>query len=421
MNPQTLPKAASLRAPRKFFEKLFFASLTPLKRGKMIIELPEGGTKILGGEPGPDAHIKIFNSDFYRRCVLYGDVGFGEAYVDGLWSTDDIFKVISWFLSNVENTPTLSGNSRKWMLANLMSVTNKLAHRLRDNSLTGSRKNISEHYDLSNDFFKLFLDSTMTYSCAYFSDPAYDLEAAQTEKYHRLLKKLKVKPTDHILEIGTGWGTCSIQAAKNFGCKVTSITISRAQFNYATARVKEEGLENQITILFQDYRKMTGLFDKIISIEMVEAIGHAHFESYFAKCNELLKPDGLLGLQAILCPDSRYDSFRKNVDWIQKHIFPGSLIPSFARLNHAIRKTSDFYLYEFDDMGLFYVKTLQTWFDRFNARHAEVKALGFDERFIRKWNYYFQYSKAGFGMKNLSVAQIIFTRPNNLTLMRGEK
>jgi cyclopropane-fatty-acyl-phospholipid synthase len=293
---------------------------------------------------------------------------------------------------------------------------NRILHLLRPNSLQTSRRNISEHYDLGNDFYKLFLDPTMTYSSALFNSPEQTLEAAQIAKYAALCRKLKLKRTDHLLEIGSGWGGFSCHAAKNYGCRITTVTISEEQFKYAQARFKTEGVADRVEIKLMDYRQITGQFDKIASIEMLEAVGHAYHEIYFAKCNELLKPDGLLGLQVITCPDARYESLRKNVDWIQKHIFPGSLLLSVGRVNQALNRTGDLFLHDSLDLGNSYAKTLRLWRDRFNEQLLAVRLLGFDEKFIRKWNYYFSYCEAAFAMRNISVVQAVYTRPNNPTL-----
>lgn len=410
-------KAASARRAKSFYESIVLGALEEMTLGCLHLELPDGTRKIIG-QPGAEisASVRITRESFFKRCVLFGDVGFGEAYVDGDWETDDITRVIAWFILNVENSPAMSGSRGKKFLLNLLGRYNRILHLLRPNSLATSRRNISEHYDLGNDFYKLFLDPTMTYSSALFESSAQTLEAAQVAKYDSLCRKLKLKPTDHVLEIGSGWGGFSCHAAKNYGCKITTVTISEEQFKYAQARFKNEGVADRVEIKLMDYRLITGQFDKIASIEMLEAVGHAYHEIYFAKCHELLKRDGLLGLQMITCADSRYHSLRKNVDWIQKHIFPGSLLLSVGRVNEALNKTGDLFLHDFLDMGNSYAKTLKLWREKFNQKLDEIHALGFDEKFIRKWNYYFSYCEAAFAMRNISVVQAVYTRPNNPTL-----
>jgi len=378
------------------------------------LELPDGSKEVIG-EPGATitAQVRILNWGFFKRCVLFGDVGFGEAYVDGDWDTEDITWVISWFILNVENSPAMSGSRGRKFLINLLGWQNRIAHLLRPNSVTTSRRNISEHYDLGNDFYKLFLDPTMTYSSALFSSHEETLEAAQVAKYDRLCRQLKLNQQDRVLEIGTGWGGFSLHAAKNYGCKIVTTTISAEQFKYARALFQKEDLAGQVEVKLEDYRNLTGLFDKIVSIEMIEAVGDKYLETYFAKCQELLKPRGLLALQMITCPDTRHDSLRKNVDWIQKHIFPGSLLLSIHRANEALRRTGDLFLHDLKDLGLSYAETLKRWRVTFNQNEAAVRALNFDTRFIRKWNYYLSYCEAAFAMRNISVVQAVYTRPNN--------
>jgi cyclopropane-fatty-acyl-phospholipid synthase len=324
-----------------------------------------------------------------------------------------VANVINWFLLNVDNAPTASGSQVQTFALNVLKVFNKLYHTKRANSIDGSKKNISEHYDLHNDFFALFLDPTMTYSCAYFKDDNLSLQQAQIEKYDRLCKQLNLKPTDHVLEIGSGWGHNAIHIAKNYGCRVTTLTISQEQYNLAKERIEKENLTNKITILLKDYRLIEGQFDKIVSIEMLEAVGHKFLKPYFKKCNDLLKKDGILAIQVITCPDSRYESLRTGVDFIQKHIFPGSLLPSVGIINKMINTTSDMTMVDLKDLGLHYARTLSLWHQQFNERLAEVKTMGFDERFIRKWNYYLNYCEAAFKTRNINVMQMVYARPNN--------
>lgn len=253
----------------------------------------------------------------------------------------------------------------------------------------------------------------MTYSSGYFANEHTSLEESQYAKYDRLAQQLKIKATDHVLEIGSGWGGNAIFLAKKYGCKVTSVTISKEQQKLAMERVHAEKLEDKVSVIIQDYRKITGTFDKIVSIEMLEAVGHQYLETYFEKCQELLKPDGIFAFQVITSPDSRYDKLRNGVDWIQKHIFPGSLLPSVAAINKAINETGDLTLVDLKDMGLDYARTLHLWFIAFNKNLDKVKALGFSETFIRKWNYYLNYCEAAFAMRNINVMQMVYSRPNN--------
>jgi cyclopropane-fatty-acyl-phospholipid synthase len=413
------PPLVNSRAEKSggFYQRVVMQSLAQMTLGCLHLELPDGTKKTIG-QPGAkiSASVRIANWVFFKRCVLFGDVGFGEAFVDGDWDTDDVTKVISWFILNVENSPAMSGSRGKKFLVNLLGKYNRVLHLLRPNSLETSRRNISEHYDLGNDFYKLFLDPTMTYSSALFENTAQTLEQAQTAKYDRLCRQLKLKPGEHVLEIGSGWGGFSKHAAKNYGVRITTVTISEEQFKYARELFQNENLADKIEIKLMDYRLLTGQFDKIVSIEMLEAVGDAYLETYFAKCHEVLKPGGLLALQMITCPDSRHDSLRKNVDWIQKHIFPGSLLLSVHRVNEALRKTGDLFLHNLKDLGLSYAETLKRWRIALNQNEAAVRAQNFDTRFLRKWNYYFSYCEAAFAMRNITVVQAVYTRPNNPTL-----
>ncbi len=398
------------------YQDLLFSVLRSMPRGRLSILDKNGRETHFGEGNGTEARITVHRADFYRKTVLYGDVGFGESYVDGDWDTEDIQTVISWFLENLEHNPTISGSRKKNYFLSALNGVNKLVHKFRDNTLSGSRKNIQAHYDASNDFFASFLDPSMTYSCAYFKHPNQSLEEAQKEKYDQLCKKLRIKASDHVLEIGSGWGGFAIHAAKTYGCHVTTLTISKEQFSFALERIRQAGLSDKIEIKMMDYRHLRGAYDKIVSIEMLEAVGDKYFETYFAKCSEVLKPHGLMGFQIITCPDSRYDQVKRGVDWIQKHIFPGSLLPSLARIQDAVRKTGTLQMHGLEDMGHFYVETLSRWHETFNRNLDRVTELGFDRAAARKWNYYFKYCQAAFRSRNISVLQAVFTRPNNPTL-----
>lgn len=402
--------------PGSLYQDIVLRLLSRMNRGQLELQLPDGTRLTIGDAPSLiRARLRIRDAAFFKRCILYGDVGFGEAYVDGLWDTDDITAVISWALLNVDRTPGLSGSRTRTVLVNLLSWWNRRQQSRRANTLPGSRRNISEHYDLNNDFFRIFLDPSMTYSSAYFQHDGMDLEEAQEAKYQRLCEQLRLQPDDEVLEIGSGWGGNAIYMARNYGCRVTSLTISTEQYELAKERVKTAGLEDQVTILLEDYRNFNGRFNKIVSIEMLEAVGHKYLATYFRKCHEWLTQDGILALQVITCPDSRYNSLRRNVDWIQKHIFPGSLLPSVDAINTAVNQSGDMTLVDLKDLGLHYAATLKVWFLQFNSRLNEIRNLGFDERFIRKWNYYLCYCEAAFRMRNIHVMQLVYTRPNNLT------
>ncbi|PJZ83417.1 SAM-dependent methyltransferase [Leptospira harrisiae] len=404
------------------YRKIFFKAMSSMKRGSLRMILPNG-EQITLGDPSAvvdskfhSALIHVKKPAFFKKSVLYGDIGFSESYLTGDWETDSIENVISWFILNVDDSPSLSGAKKKLFHLDLFNLGNKFLHFLRKNTLTGSKKNIVEHYDLGNKFYKLFLDPSMTYSSAYFESLEDSLEEAQTRKVDKLCQKLKLNPADHLLEIGSGWGFLSIHAAKNYGCRVTTVTLSEEQYAYAKERIAKEGLSDKIEIRIEDYRKIEGQFTKIVSVEMLEAVGDAYYETFFQKCQDLLTRDGIMALQVITCPDSRFTSFKNGIDFIQKHIFPGSLLPSIGRMNQAINRTGDMYLFHLEDMGLSYAKTLRLWLKAFEENLTEVRNQGYSETFIRKWRYYLAYCAAAFQMRNISVVQSVYVRPNNLNL-----
>jgi cyclopropane-fatty-acyl-phospholipid synthase len=402
------------------YQRIVFSVFEKFKKGTLHLTLPDGNTYLIGESNEVTCSIHIKNNNFFKRCVLYGDIGFGEAYVDGDWDTDDVTSVIKWVILNVESSGVLSGTKTKSILANLLKPINRMIHKFNSNTKTGSQKNISYHYDLSNDFYKLWLDKSMTYSCGIFETKDSSLYESQQLKYQKLCEDLALKETDHVLEIGCGWGGFAEYAATNYGCRITGVTISKEQLKFAKERIKNAGLEDKVDLRFQDYRDIDGKFDKIVSIEMLEAVGAEFYPKFFEKCSSLLKPEGLLSIQVITSPDSRFESFRKGVDWIQKYIFPGSLLPSTTALNEAALKTSDFQLYHLRDIGPHYARTLKEWRVRFFNRHEEIKKLGFDEKFSRMWNYYLCYCEAAFISRNISDIQITYIRPNNTSVHKFE-
>jgi cyclopropane-fatty-acyl-phospholipid synthase len=399
------------------YQSLIFRGLERMNRGYMEIESPDGSRRTLGDPSEPiRASVQIRDPHFYKRCMLFGDVGFGESYVEGEWDTPDIERVIAWFLLNTDNSPAQPGSGARSALINLLRGWNRLQHLLRPNSLETSRRNISEHYDLGNDFYRLWLDPTMTYSSAIFTAPDQTLDQAQTAKYDALCRAIRLSPSDHVLEIGGGWGGFAEHAAGKYGCRVTTVTISEAQYRFALERIQRAGLGDRVEIRLEDYRQIRGRFDKIVSIEMMEALGDKYIETFTAKIHSLLAPHGIAGLQYITVPDCRHDELKRGVDWIQRHIFPGSLLLSVGRVNKALNRTGDLFLHALTDHGLSYARTLRLWREAFNRQLESVRALGFDDRFIRKWNYYLSYCEAAFAMRNISVVQAIYTRPNNLSL-----
>jgi cyclopropane-fatty-acyl-phospholipid synthase len=351
-------------------------------------------------------HIDVHHSSLWSDVAFGGSSGSGEAYIKGSWSCNNLVGLVRIFLRNREVLDDMDNG-----LTRFKAPLHKMLHWLSRNTRKGSRRNISAHYDLGNDLFELFLDPTMMYSCAYYARPEMTLEEASVTKLDRICNKLELKAGDHVLEIGTGWGGFAIHAAKHYGCKVTSTTISREQYEYARERVREHGLEHKITLLTQDYRDLSGEYDKLVSIEMIEAIGHQYLNTYFEKCSSLLKADGMMLLQAITIADQLYEAALKDVDYIKKYIFPGGFLPSIAAMSQSIGRYSDLKLFHLDDFGPHYALTLAHWKERFFARIHEVRAAGYSDSFIRMWEYYFNYCEGGFIERDIGTVQMLLTKP----------
>ncbi len=400
------------------FRRLVLNSFSKMKVGRMEVCLPGGGRGIYGGlGRGVEARIEVSDERFFQRCVVSGAIGFAESYMAGEWTSPDLTSVIAWFVLNADEAEALqTARSRGTGLFDLGRMANRLRHLRRPNSRRVSRENIREHYDLSNEFFQIWLDSTMTYSSAFFENPDESLETAQIRKYEKLCRRIHLNPADSLLEIGSGWGGFSMHAARTRGCKVTTVTISKQQYEEAARRIQEAGLAERVQILLCDYRDLKGQFDKIASIEMLEAVGDRYVDGYCAQIDRLLRPQGLVGMQAILCPDHQYPVLRDGVDFIQKHIFPGSLLMCNARIGEALRACGHLNLFDYEDMAPHYALTLRRWREVFEDRLDAVRALGFDEAFIRKWRYYLCYCEAAFGTRHITVAQMVFSRPDNLSI-----
>jgi cyclopropane-fatty-acyl-phospholipid synthase len=407
---------------RSLFRYPFVKILRRMRRGNLSVRFPDGEVVHFGGdEPGGRcAQMVIHRERFFKRCALYGGIGLGEAYVDGDWDSSDLRAVIEWFVDNIANGERMRCSSQRFRIVGWLRALDRIGHRLRPNSLLRSRRNIAEHYDLGNEFYKLWLDPTMTYSGARFTEPDQTLESAQLAKYEALCQKLRLRKEDHLLEIGCGWGGFSCYAARTYGCRITAVTISEAQFEEAARRVEEAGLADRVEVRLQDYREIEGSFDKIASIEMLEAVGHRYHETYFAKCDELLARDGLLAVQMITVPDNQYSDLRKGADFIQKHIFPGSLLLSVGRVADVLTLKGDLFLHGLEDLGAGYARTLREWHENFNKCLTQVREQGFPEAFIRKWNYYLKYCEAAFASRNISVVQAVYTRPNNHPCLHRE-
>lgn len=382
--------------------------LSKIQRGVLILELPDGSVEeFRGSEAGVEAHIQVHNWVFFRRVVWAGDIGFGESYVDGEWNSRDLPAVIELFAQNVAPL-----NDRKILSSWVGRVANRLRHLWRPNSLKGSRRNIMAHYDLGNDFYRQWLDPSMTYSSGIYRNGECSLEEAQREKISAMIRKAGIGPEDHVLEIGCGWGGFAIEAVRQTGCRVTGLTVSEAQAQWAREKVAEAGFEDRIEIRLLDYRQIEGQFDKIVSIEMLEAVGNEYLGQYFAVCDRVLKPGGVVALQVITIPCQRFEAYRTSCDWIQKHIFPGGMLPSLTRLGEAIRDNSRFFVSHAEDIGLDYGQTLRDWRQRF--LHSVQQGLHpprLDEKFVRTWNYYLSYCEGGFRARVINTLQLVLSRP----------
>ena len=385
------------------------AVLTLLGRighGRLTVE-EDDQSHSFGDDQSPlQARIRIHAPEAYRRILAGGSIGAGEAYIEKLWDTDDLTALIRILAANMAVVEHMEKG-----LALLQRPWQRLGHLLRRNSRSGSRKNILSHYDLGNEMYATFLDPTMMYSSAVFPHPAASLEEASLHKLAVICRKLDLQPTDHVLEIGGGWGGFAVYAAGRYGCRVTTTTISDAQYREAKRRIEAAGLGDRITLLQTDYRDLQGSFDKLVSIEMIEAVGHAFLPVFFAKCGSLLKENGKMLLQAITIRDQQYRSYVRNVDFIQKHIFPGGCLPSNTRMAELFARETDMVIRHIEDFGLDYAKTIAEWKRRFNDAFADLKARGYDERFRRLWNYYFSYCEGGFLERSISVVQIVAERP----------
>jgi len=406
--------AARARRPAivgRFARGAVLSRLAGIKSGRIVIEDGDDERLSFGQDVGDAdlrATIRANDRRFYSDLALAGSIGAGEAYMAGWWTTDDLTAVVQIMLRNREVMEGIEGG-----LARLANPVRRFVHYLNRNTKTGSQRNIAAHYDLGNDFFELILDRTLMYSCAIFERPDATLEEAATAKVDRICRKLDLRAHDHLVEIGTGWGGFAIHAAKNYGCRVTTTTISRVQHDYAVKRIAAEGLADRITVLCKDYRDLSGQFDKAVSIEMIEAVGHQFVDSYFRKCGELLKPDGMMLLQAITITDREYAGALKRVDFIKKYIFPGSFIPSVTALCDSITRASNLRLFHLEDLTPNYAETLKHWRMRMFKNIERVRALGYPEEFIRMWEFYLCYCEGGFRERYLGDVQMLLTKPDS--------
>ncbi|MFT7617605.1 MAG: cyclopropane-fatty-acyl-phospholipid synthase [Planctomycetota bacterium] len=402
-NKQSNPSTVGSR----FFRRLVLGRLGKLEHGTLT--LVEDKNRFEFGTTTNDglcADLIVTDPRFYRKIALGGSIGAAEAFMSGWWKSDDLTSLIRIFARNLDATDDFEK-----LGARIGAQIAGVFHRFRRNSKQGSKKNIEAHYDLSNEFFSLFLDNSMTYSCAVFESATDSLEQAQEAKYDRLCRKINLCASDHLLEIGTGWGGFAIHAASNYGCKITTTTISEEQFALANERIKAAGLEDRIQVVKKDYRDLEGKYDKLVSIEMIEAVGHEFLEAYFKTCSDRLKPDGMMALQVITIADQRYEKLRRSTDFIQRYIFPGSLLPSIAIMSRAISRVTDLRITHLDDMTPHYAKTLGIWRERFFDKIEGVRTLGYSEEFIRMWHYYLSYCEAGFSERCTGSIQLVASKP----------
>lgn len=381
-------------------ERIEAAEVTLLDRGQ---RLTFGATR---GETDPHCTLTVHHPRFYRDAVLGGHLAASEGYVHGLWDCDDLTALVRVFAKNL----TLSDQMDK-LSVRIGGVLLKLGHALKRNTLAGSRGNIAAHYDLGNDFFELLLDPTLTYSCAVFESPEASLMDAQVAKLDRLIDKLGLDRDQHLLEIGTGWGALAVRAAQRTGCLVTTTTLSQQQHDHARRLIDENGLDGRVTLLQRDYRELDGRFDKLVSVEMIEAVGHQFYGQFFEACSRLLKPTGRGVIQSITIPDGRYDAARKCVDFIKKFIFPGSCIPSIGILRQAMGRSSDLQLTHLEAFGTHYATTLNHWARNLHANRERVLAQGYPRELLRLWDFYLAYCEGGFLERNIGLAQIEVRRP----------
>jgi cyclopropane-fatty-acyl-phospholipid synthase len=403
-----LPKAA-VSVFASMAKSTLFKKLEHLQFGRLIISDGDGDEVHVFGEPAENAvitaRIDVYDVTVYKLLVEKGMLGCGEGYIHGMWSSPDLVALIRLMARNMNTAKALD---KKSFLAGIFLKAFDFLH---SNSLHGSKKNISAHYDLGNDFFKLFLDSRMMYSSAVYPHKDATLEVAAEYKLDMICKKLNITDKDSVLEIGTGWGGFACYAAKKYGCKVTTTTISQEQYNKAVSEVDAQQLSDKVTVLLEDYRLLTGTFDKLVSIEMIEAVGHEFYAEYFSQCSRLLKSDGEMLIQSILVSDQRYDYARKNTDYIKRYIFPGGCLPSQSVIANHVAKNTDMQVMAVNDITYDYAKTLAQWRERFLAALPKVRENGFSEEFIRMWDFYFCYCQAGFMERSIHTAQFVLAKP----------
>jgi cyclopropane-fatty-acyl-phospholipid synthase len=385
---------------------LIHARLAKLQSGS--ITLVDGSERTRLGDPGAAlrATVRVDDQRFYRALALRGALGGAEAYMDGHWRCDDLSALIRILAVESGTTNGLNRGTARWRNPALA-----IFHALRRNTKSGSQRNIAAHYDLGNEFFQLFLDPTLTYSSGIFETPETTMEEASTAKYERLCQKLRLGPDDHVLEIGTGWGGFALHAAGRHGCRVTTTTISRRQYELACKRVEEARLADRIQVLLEDYRDLSGTYDKLVSIEMIEAVGHDQLETFFSVCGDRLKPDGVMVLQAITIPDNDFEEHSRSVDFIKRYIFPGGELVSVGAVNNAASRASGLRLSHLEDLTPHYAETLRRWRSRMFENLPRMRTLGLDDRFLRMWEFYLCYCEGGFDERSIGLMQAVLEKP----------
>lgn len=404
-----LSRPARISLMARFGRRLMYTQLSEFTHGELRVVEPDGEERTFGRRR-PDFDVActlmIDHSQTWADAAFGGTVGAGEAYIRGLWRCDNLTNLVRIFVANREQMNRMDS---RWSFVSRPLL--KLFHWANRNSRSGSARNITAHYDLGNDLYELMLDETMAYSCAIFPRPDASLVVASTAKFEAACRKLDLKPTDHVLEIGTGWGGFAIHAVERYGCRVTTTTISPAQRDYALKKIAERNLSDRITVLLQDYRDLEGQYDKLVSIEMIEAVGANFLDEYFRNCSRLVKPEGAMLLQAITIQDQYYERALKSVDYIQRYVFPGSFIPSIEAISRSLAKASDFKIFHLEDIGPHYARTLKLWRERFFRNIAKVRQLGYPESFVRLWEYYLCYCEGGFLERQLGTVQMLLTKP----------
>jgi cyclopropane-fatty-acyl-phospholipid synthase len=398
---------------QKIARGLVFSHFRRISSGLLRMKFP-GREEISFGRDrnGLTGEINVKDFQFFSRVMLSGEIGLGESYTAGEWESSDLVSCLGVL---IENRDALSEGY--WITSTFSDWMASVNHRFRDNKIWVNRKNIRQHYDLGNDFFKLFLDRTMTYSCAFFKSGDETLEEAQRNKHQKIIAKANIKKKDHVLEIGSGWGGFALEAAKTTGCRITAVTLSKEQYQFAQESVSKEGLSDKIKIRLKDYREIKGQYDKIVAIEMLEAVGHKHLGSFFRVCDRLLKKNGIIVIQSITTPDQEYAKKYKKSDWIKKHIFPGGQVPSLTTICNAMTRSSSLILENVENIGNHYVPTLNKWRQAFHENQKKLKEMNFDTAFTRKWDYYLALCEAAFLKRALGDLQLVLTRQNNDSLV----